>query len=71
MALSNRQCYVVGGYLNGEEDGKRTHRIKFECRIETEGVEQLSVEQLFGNLVTATVHQSMICIKEGKQNEDK
>lgn len=71
MASSNRQYYLVGGYVNGEEDGRRTNRIKFECRIEADGVEQLSVEQLFSNLVTATVHQSMICVKEGKKNENK
>ena len=68
---SNRQCYVVGGYLNGEEDGHRTHRLKFECRIEAEGVSPLSAERLFGSLVTTTIHQSVICIKEEKENEDK
>lgn len=68
---SNRQCYVVGGYLNGEEDGHRTHRLKFECRIEAEGVSTPSVEHLFAGLVTSTIYQSAVCIKEDKKNEDK
>ena len=70
MASNDRQYYLVGGYVNGEEDGHRTH-IKFESRIEANGVETLAVEQLFNGLVTRTVYESMVCAKEMKKNENK
>lgn len=70
MASNDRQYYLVGGYVNGEEDGHRTH-IKFESRIEANGVEPLAVEQLFSRLVTRTVNESFMCIKEEMKDEDK
>lgn len=70
MASNDRQYYLVGGYVNGEEGGHRTH-IRFESRIEANGVEQLAVEQLFDRLLTRTVYESFTGIKEAKKDEDK
>ena len=58
MTKVNHKCYLAGGHISTEENSERKCLLKFESRIECRGTENVPVEQLFKNLLTATVFQA-------------